>query len=131
MAQPSRERAPSARRPPLKEVKFAKDGSNIPLYLQKVKSAMAEEERVVAHRLGLDRDPDVPPGHRKLTDSERLEILAGLHSKKVDLEAKQSRLPLQLDTQGQKQRARELEQALRQADLDIARFSKQTVLLKL
>lgn len=124
-------RASSAGRVPPKDVKFARNGSNVPLYLQKVKAAIADEERFVAHQLGVGRDPDVPPDHRLLTDDERRDIVAGLQKRKADLEAKNSRLPLHVDTQAQKQRADDLEKALREVERDITRISRSRVLVKL
>merc|ERR1711862_880099 len=94
-----------------------------------VKAAIAQEDRIVAHQLGLDRDPSIPSGHRLLSDDERCEIVAGLQKRKADLEAKFSRLPLHMDTQVQKDRARDLEKALEQVEMDVARFSRPRVLL--
>lgn len=116
---------------PPKEVKFARDCSGVPMYLDRVKASIAHEERIVAQQLGLDRDPNVPPGHRLLSEDERHEIMAGLDKRKVDLDAKYARLPLQSNTQAQKQRAHDLEKALREVEVDIARFSKPRILLKL
>jgi len=130
MAAVQRPRAASAGRAPPKEVRFACDSSGVPEYLQKVKSAIAQEERTVAQHLGLDRDPAAPPGHRWLSDDERQVILAGLQKRSAGLEARFSRLPLHVDTEAQKQRARDLEKALEQVEHDIARFSQPRVLLK-
>lgn len=126
-----RPRASSAGRAPPKEILFARNGGNVPLYLQKVKDAIAAEGHLVAHQMGLDRDPNVPPGHRLLSEDERQEILSGLQKQKLDLTAKHSRLPLHADTYAQKQRATELEKALQRVELDIIRFSQPRILLKL
>lgn len=124
-------RSLSAGRAPPKEVKFARNASNVPLYLQQVRAAIADEESVVARHLGLDRDPDIPPGHRLLCEEERRDVIAGFQKKKADLEGQHSRLPLHVDTQAQKQRAHDLEKALQQVESDIARFSRPRILLKL
>lgn len=104
----------------------------MPLYLQKVKAAITDEERLVAERLGLGRNADgAPPGHRMLTDDERREILAGLQKRKSDLDVKHSRLPLYANTEAQRQRACDLEKALKEVELDIARVGQPKVLVKL
>lgn len=101
------------------------------MYLQRVKDAIAAEERIVSHQMGLDRDPSVPEGHRLLSEDEREEVLASLQKQRADLSAKHSRLPLHVDTPAQKQRANDLEKALKQVELNIARFSHPRVLLKI
>lgn len=127
-----RPRASSAGGVPPKDAKFARNPDNVPLYLQKVKNAIADEERAVAEALRLGRNVDgVPPGHRLLSEDERREILAGLEKRKADLDAQHSRMPLQARTEGQKQRAHELEKACREVEQDIGRFSRPRVLLRL
>jgi hypothetical protein len=103
----------------------------VPLYLQKVKSAIAHEEQVVAERLGLGRNDDAPPGYRSLTEDEKREMMAGLQKRKSDLDSKHSKLPLSANTESQKQRARELEQALKEVELDIVKFAQPRILVKL
>lgn len=115
-----------------KEVRFACGDSGVPLYLQWNKAAVASEERAVAERLGLNRSPDgAPPGFRLLTDSERQEMLDGLQKKKAGLDAQYSRMPLHLDTQAQKQRAQELERALKDVESNLGKFSQPKVLIKI
>jgi len=116
----------------VKELRFERNSSNVPVYLQRVRHAIADEERVVAEKLGLFRCNDgSPPGHRLLTEHERKEILDGLHKRKSDLDAQYVRLPLRPDTEAQKQRANELEKALREAESDVSRFSRPKVYIKL
>lgn len=132
VAAAQRPRASSAGRAPLSDIKFARDNSNVPLYLQKVKVAITDEERLVAARLGLARNADgAPPGHRMLTADERREILTGLQKRKSDLDVRHSRLPLYANTEAQKQRACDLEKALKEVELDIARFGQPNVMVKL
>jgi len=126
-----RPRALSAGRAPPKDIKFALNDNNVPLYLQRVKADISGEERLVAERLGLGRNDGAPPGHRLLTDDERREIIFGLQKRKLDLDAKHSRLPLYADTEGQKQRAHALEKVLKEVELDIAKFGQPKVLIKL
>lgn len=118
-------------RAPLKEVQFACNSDHVPLYLQKVKSAISHEERVVAERLGLGRNDGAPPGHRLLTEDEKREMVVGLQKRKTDLDSKHSKLPLNASTDGQKQRARDLEKALKEVELDIVKFAQPRILVKL
>jgi len=131
VAAAQRPRALSAGRAPLKDAKFAVNDSKVPIYLQKVKAAKTAEERLVAERLCLGRNDGAPPGHRLLTDDERREIISGLQKRKSDLDVQHSRLPLCASTEAQKQRAVALERALKEVELDIAKFSQQKVLIKL
>mmetsp|Transcript_43936 Transcript_43936/g.70243 ORF Transcript_43936/g.70243 Transcript_43936/m.70243 type:complete len:277 (+) Transcript_43936:56-886(+) len=125
-----RPRAASAE--PVKEARFERNSNNVPLYLQRVKSAIADEERIVAEKLGLNRCNDgSPPGHRLLSEYERREILDGLHKRKLDLDAQYVRLPLRPSTEAQKQRCHELEKALREIESDVVRFSRPKVYVKL
>lgn len=105
----------------------------MPVYLQKVKQAVAEEERVVIEKLGLNR-PDnggVPPGYKVLSDAERLDILKKLQERKKELDAQHSKLPLHSVTDGQRRRADELEKHLREAEVAIQQFSRPRVLVRL
>jgi len=132
VAAAQRPRASSAGRAPPQDVKFARNGKNVPVYLQRVKADLADEERVVAQHLGIGRNADgAPPGHRVLSEDERREVMAGLQRRKSDLDAKHSRLPLRVETQAQKQRAQDLEKACREVDENIVKFSRHNVLVKL
>lgn len=104
----------------------------MPLYLRRVKDAVADEQRVVAEQLGLNRPPDAAPaGHRLLGDAERLEVLDGLRARKAELDAQHARQPLQADTEPQRRRAHELERTLREVEERIKTFSHSRVLVKL
>lgn len=127
----ARPRALSAGRLPPKDPKFSRDGDGVPLYLQRVRAAIADEERIVSEQLGFGQPDGVPPGHRLLSEDEKRDIIAGLQKRKADLDSKHSKLPLNVVTQAQKLRASELEKALIEVEVDIGRFSKKRVLIKL
>lgn len=116
---------------PPKDPKFSRDGDGVPLYLQRVRAAIADEERIVSEQLGFGQPDGVPPGHRLLSEDEKRDIIAGLQKRKADLDSKHSKLPLNVVTQAQKLRASELEKALIEVEVDIGRFSKKRVLIKL
>lgn len=127
----SKPRASSAGRHP-KELRFVRDDANVPLYLKRVKNNIVQEQRHIQELLGIGRSNDgVPPGHRLLTDDERREILEGLQKKKSQLDACLQKLPLNIQTENQKQRARVLEQEFKEVEANLERFSRPRVLVAL
>lgn len=111
---------------------LARDAGNVPKYLQRVKAAIAAEEKLIAERLGLNKDPDeAPPGCRLLPEDERLETLRLLQAKKADVEAQHRKLPLKIETLGQKQRAQEVERELKVVEQGIETFSKPKVFIRM
>lgn len=110
---------------------LARDAAGIPLYLQRVKASIASEEQLVAQQLGLNRREDnAPPGCVLMPDAERLETLGRLHRKKEELEARHMRLPLKIETVGQKSRAEEIEKELKAVEQGIANFSQPKVFVR-
>jgi len=127
----SKPRASSAGRHP-KELRFVRDDSNVPVYLKRVKNNIAEEQRHIQEMLGIGRSNDgVPPGHRLLSEDERREIIDGLQKRKSQLDACHQKLPLNIQTENQKQRARTLEQDFKEVEANIERFSRPRVLVAL
>jgi len=112
---------------------FVKEAdSNVPRYLAKVKRSVEQERRLVAEALGLDRENDgCPPGHRLLTEYERMEIVESLQGKQAELSKQHSLLPLKLETDGQRRRADALEKELRDVEKHMENFSKPRVLVRL
>jgi len=109
---------------------YARDDGNRPLYLHRVKLAVEKEQQVVNDRLGLGRNDGVPAGCRLLPDAERLEMLQTLQAQRTKLQAEFSRLPLQLETPSQQQKAKELERQIRQVEENIKVFSSHQVVVK-
>lgn len=110
--------------------KLAKDSSGVPVYLQRVKRAVVEEQRAVIEKLGLGRNSDgAPVGYRFLTDCERLEVLEGLERRQSELKEKHDKLPLSIQTEGQRRRANELEKALREVEDHIKQFSRPKIMV--
>lgn len=127
--------AAAALRPPSKvnapDKVVAKNAANVPHYLKRVKMAVADEQLVIEEHLGLNRvDDGAPPGHRWLTDSERMEIIEGLQDKKKELESQHSKLPFKAETEGQRRRADALEKQLRELEGHLSQFAKPRVLVK-
>jgi len=110
---------------------FVRDSSGAPMYLQRVKANVAAEERLIADRLGFNRNLDgAPPGCVLLPDCERLDTLARLKKKQEELELQHRRLPLKIETVGQKQRAEELEKELKTVEQGISSFSQPKVFIR-
>lgn len=110
---------------------MAKDAANVPVYLKRVKKAVVNEQRAIEEHLGLNRvDDGAPPGHRWLTDSERMEIVEGLQDKKKVLESQHAKLPFKAETEGQRRRADAIEKQLRELEGHLSQFSRPRVLVK-
>jgi len=123
-------RPPSAP-PQRKQQQMSKDESNIPVYLQRVKQAIASEEQFIMQKLRLLKGDDVPPGHRLLPTAERLEIQSALQSKKAELNSQFAKLPLRIQTLGQRQRASELEKSLHEVEEAIKQMSRDRVVVRM
>lgn len=110
---------------------MAKDTANVPIYLKRVKKAVVNEQRAIEEHLGLNRvDDGAPPGHRWLSDSERMEIVEGLQDKKKELESQHAKLPFKAETDGQRRRADAIEKQLRELEGHLSQFSRPRVLVK-
>eukprot|EP00746_Dinoflagellata_sp_MGD_P007737 gnl/MRDRNA2_/MRDRNA2_115383_c0_seq1.p1 gnl/MRDRNA2_/MRDRNA2_115383_c0~~gnl/MRDRNA2_/MRDRNA2_115383_c0_seq1.p1 ORF type:complete len:265 (+),score=61.92 gnl/MRDRNA2_/MRDRNA2_115383_c0_seq1:97-891(+) len=113
-------------------IDIAKDGNKVPKYLAKVKKAVAAEKEYIAEISGANRKDDgVPPGHRLLPDEERLEILEGLKSLAKELEQKYQKLPLSIETDGQKRREAQILKEIKDNEKAISLFSRPKVAVEL
>eukprot|EP00927_Polykrikos_kofoidii_P052329 TRINITY_DN46111_c0_g1_i1.p1 TRINITY_DN46111_c0_g1~~TRINITY_DN46111_c0_g1_i1.p1 ORF type:complete len:354 (-),score=57.42 TRINITY_DN46111_c0_g1_i1:37-1065(-) len=123
-----RQRAVSA------EPSFAKDGQNVPRYLERVRNEVNQEHRVVAEaiarRNGITAD-GAPPGHRMLGEEERLELVRNLEARKSELGQRHRQLPLKIETVGQRQRAEELEREIKDVEKHLEMISKPKVYVKI
>eukprot|EP00389_Voromonas_pontica_P009889 GDKH01015024.1.p1 GENE.GDKH01015024.1~~GDKH01015024.1.p1 ORF type:complete len:309 (-),score=37.73 GDKH01015024.1:204-1130(-) len=73
----------------------------------------------------------IPDGYRVLGEAERLETLATLQKKREEVEKEAGRLPLRIETVGQKRRQAELQRRLDELDGAVKVFEKKTVLVEL
>lgn len=107
---------------------YVRDSGNVPKYLQRIRGAIQAEEQFVAERLGLNAvDDGAPPGCKLLPESERQETLAQLHRRKKELDTLHQKLPLKIETQGQRQRAQEIDKELQTIEEGIKSFSRPKV----
>lgn len=112
---------------------YARDGSNVPRYLQRIRAVIRDEEQFVAERLGLNKgDGDgAPPGCKLLPQDEKQETLTQLQRRKEELEALHRKLPLKIETPGQRQRAQEIDRELLVVEDGIKTFSRAKVFIRL
>lgn len=73
----------------------------------------------------------IPPGYRLLPDQERGETLHTLRTKLAELDAQYSRLPLAIETAGQRQQQQRLREKIAETEAAVKVFSRPAVLLEL
>mmetsp|Transcript_77449 Transcript_77449/g.250748 ORF Transcript_77449/g.250748 Transcript_77449/m.250748 type:complete len:92 (+) Transcript_77449:279-554(+) len=77
--------------------------------------------------MGEDASPApiaVPLGYRLVLDPERLETLAGLRRKVVDLDDQYTRLPLRIETEGARRQQESLRAKLKETENAVKLFSR-------
>lgn len=110
---------------------FARDESNVPIYLKQVKAKFEYEQALKQEeQLREQQEASLPPGHRRVPEAERLQVLSELQVCKRDLDARYGRLPLRIDTEAQKRRQRDLEADLREVERQIEQYSRPALLVK-
>eukprot|EP00927_Polykrikos_kofoidii_P050198 TRINITY_DN44116_c0_g1_i1.p1 TRINITY_DN44116_c0_g1~~TRINITY_DN44116_c0_g1_i1.p1 ORF type:complete len:336 (-),score=47.47 TRINITY_DN44116_c0_g1_i1:199-1206(-) len=77
-----------------------------------------------------EEPPVVPPGYRLLPETERLETLAGLRQKLAELDDRYGRLPLRIETEGQRRQQRQLRDKLAETQDAVNLFSRPSVLVE-
>ncbi|XP_036363897.1 enkurin domain-containing protein 1 isoform X2 [Octopus sinensis] len=100
----------------------------IPKYLKERQAQWVKDEE---ERVASLPDPTVPPGHKVLPDSERVETLELLQKNQRDLLQKIQKLPLSNDSVRAQKRRQELESKLAEIDEAVKIFSRSKVFVKI
>lgn len=98
------------------------------------RAGRARSEAAVAPRLEDEARDDivaVPPGYRIVSEEERLETLAQLQAKLRELDEIYARLPLKIETTGQRQQQQYLRGKIAETERAVKLFSWPQVLMSL
>ncbi|XP_074008331.1 enkurin domain-containing protein 1 isoform X2 [Numenius arquata] len=106
----------------------AKQKGHVPQYLLERKELW---RRQMEERLRNLPDPDTPPGHTMMPESQRLETLGNLKQSQEQLIKDLVMLPMRTDTLSMQKRQVELERKLSQIEEAIKIFSRPKVFIKL
>jgi hypothetical protein len=101
-----------------------KNYGKVPSYLKKYNK---EREVKEARKLQMEADKDVPPGCKRMEESERLATLRDLEENKREVNNMLEKLPISMRTQALSKRKTELEDKLADIDRAISMFSKKVV----
>ncbi|XP_030835582.1 enkurin domain-containing protein 1 [Strongylocentrotus purpuratus] len=98
-----------------------------PKYLQ---SRQNQWQRESEERIRNMPDPDMPPGHRKMAEEERLKTLEILKEKEKDLQNTLRKFPLSVETLRAKNQKAEIENRLSEVEEAIKIFTRRKVFVK-
>nr|XP_054773626.1 enkurin domain-containing protein 1-like [Lytechinus pictus] len=98
-----------------------------PKYLQ---SRQKQWQRDEEERIRNTPDPDMPPGHKKMAEEERIRTLEILKEKEKDLQSSLLKFPLAVETLRAKKQKAEIENRLAEVEEAIKIFSRRKVFVK-
>ena len=99
---------------------------SVPRYLRTRQAQWAE---AAAAALAAIPDPDCPPGHVRLPEEQRLEMVSSFSSQHASLLQDLNRLPVSSDSRRVVNRRKELETNLTQLEEDMKKFSRPKVFI--
>lgn len=105
---------------------FDKTDDGVPTYIGTIKNKLEEEKRKKSVNV-----ESVPAGFRMLDEDERLETLAQLKIKHAEAESSYMRLPLKIETEGQKRRQALLQEQIAEFDRLRKMFDRPKVLVEI
>jgi hypothetical protein len=100
----------------------------VPEYLNRMHEAKARAAEDEADRV---RKSMIPEGCREMTEQERLETIEEGQKKRKQILDELKRLPLRIETLGQRKQKIQLEHELTEIERTLDRLSQKTVLIKL
>lgn len=97
---------------------------SVPSYLLQRKAELQAEKDAAAKAIEDEREKSRhPPGHRPVSEEERVAVLAKLDARKLELERDLARLPMRFDTIAVKNRRSEIEREMAEVEEAHRRFS--------
>lgn len=72
----------------------------------------------------------IPPGYRMMSEEERLETLEGLRHKLIELDQRYTRLPLRIETEGQRRQQQLLREKIAETEAAVNLLSRPRVLIE-
>jgi hypothetical protein len=100
----------------------------VPEYLTRMHEAKEQETLREAERV---RQSAIPAGCREMTEEERLETIEEAQKKRKMILEQLKRLPLRIETLGQRRNKIQLEHDLTEIERSLDKLSQKTVLIKL
>eukprot|EP00928_Gymnodinium_smaydae_P040610 TRINITY_DN27525_c0_g1_i1.p1 TRINITY_DN27525_c0_g1~~TRINITY_DN27525_c0_g1_i1.p1 ORF type:complete len:294 (+),score=49.26 TRINITY_DN27525_c0_g1_i1:118-999(+) len=73
----------------------------------------------------------VPPGYRLMPEEERVETLEGLKQKLLELDERYARLPLRIETEGQRRAQRQLREKIEETNAAVRTLSRPRVIVEI
>lgn len=105
---------------------FQKLKNGVPQYLREIKHRLAEDKRKASEKIDV-----IPPGYRVMGEEERLDTLVKLRQKKAEAETAWRRLPLKIETEGQKKRQMLIQNEIKEFERMVTLFEKPRVLVEM
>ena len=100
----------------------------VPMYMKRMQLAKEDDARKTEEQA---RMALIPSGCREMSESERLDTIEDAKRKRGETLEELKRLPLRIETLGQRRRKIELEHTLTEVERTLDKLSHKTVLIKL
>jgi len=105
-----------------------KEFGQVPKYLQKIKSKIAEEKEIVAAYV--KQQEEANQTHRQMPESEKEDLIYDLKMKWENVNQTYQKLPLSCDTAGKRTRKETMEKELAQLEKSIKMLSRPVVMVE-
>lgn len=105
---------------------FDKTKNGVPTYLNDIKAKLDDDKRKANEKV-----EEIPPGYRLMGEAEKQKTLKTLRERQADAEAQWRKLPLNIETEGQKRRETNIKNELKEVERMTAMFDKPRVLVEM